>query len=365
MKRWSLTTPFFACLFVVAGVVAGCNEAPLKQTSPDAGASAGGLSPDQAARVIAKIGDRTITLGDYARALERMDQYDRLRYQSKERRRELLEEMIDVELLAEEAKRLGLDKDPETADALRAILRDAVLAASREGLPTPAQISEQEVRAFFESHADRFVEPERRRVAAIVMKDKKEAEKVLAEALKIKKPAEWGELFVKHSLTAPKHKGPATPAELAGDLGIVGPMEDPKGNSVKVPDTVRAAAFKLREVNDVAPALVEAEGRWFIVRLNGVNQPHKRTLAQADKAIRVLLIQEKMADRERALEEDLRKKFPVVIDDNALGAVKLPQGVEKAAESGPPRGLDGGAETPPNPLEEGEHEGAAAGADGG
>ena len=36
-----------------------------------------------------------------------------------------------------------------------------------------------------------------------------------------------------------------------------------------------------------------------------------------------------MAERERALEEELRKKFPVEIDETALAAVKLPAGVDE------------------------------------
>jgi hypothetical protein len=325
----------------------GCNEAPLKQAPADAGIA--GLSAEQAARVLAKVGDRTITLGDFAKAIERMDQFDRLKYQSKERRRELLEEMIDVELLAAEARRQGIDKEPETADALRMILRDALLAEARTGLPSPAQIPDQDVRAYYEAHPDKFSEPERRRVAAIVMSDKKEGAKVLKEALKIKSPTEWGELFFKHSLTAPKQRGPTTPAEMAGDLGIVGPLDDPKGANPKVPELVRVAVYKLKEVNEVGTELVEAEGRQFIVRLNGKTQPHKRTLAEADRAIRVLLVQEKMAAKERALEDDLKKQFPVEIDDAALAAVKLPPGVEKAEaagghDHGPPQGgaPDGG-----------------------
>ncbi len=317
----------------LSACLVGCNEDPLKQASPDAGPSVAGLSADQAARVVAKVGDRTITLGDFARAVERMDQYDRLRYQSKERRHELLEEMIDVDLLADEAKRRGLDKDPEAQDMLRMILRDAMLSQSREGLPTPAQVPDQEVRAYFDSHPEKFVEPERRRVAAIVMSDKKDAEKVLKEAAKAKTVGEWGELVQKHSLTAPRHKGPTNPAELAGDLGIVGPPDDPRGSNLRVPEPVRAAAFQLKDVNDLAPDLVEAEGRFFIVRLAGVSPPHHRTLAQADKAIRVLLIQAKMAARERALEADLRKQFPVQIDETALDAVKLPPGLEKPEHS--------------------------------
>jgi peptidyl-prolyl cis-trans isomerase C len=319
--------PLAGALFVA---LVGCNEAPL-QPLPDAGPPVAGLPADQAARTIARVGDRTITLGDFARTLERMDQFDRLRYQSKERRRELLEELVDVELLAAEARHQGLDKDPETADALRVILREALLNQTSEKLPTPAQLGDQEVRDYYESHADKFSEPERRRVAAIVMSDKKEAAKVLKDALKVKSAPEWGELFAKHSLTAPKPtRGPANPAELAGDLGIVGPMEDAHGNNPKVPDPIRAVAFKIKDVSEVFPDLVEVEGRQFIVRLQGITKPHKRTLAEADRAIRVLLIQEKANQIEHELQVELEKKFPVEIDEAALAAVKIPTGIDKA-----------------------------------
>ena len=196
MKLWPVA-------LVSLGLLAACNEPALKQTPADAGPPVGGLTPEQGARVVAKVGDRTITLADFARTLDRMDQFDRLRYQSKERRKELLEEMIDVELLAAEARRLGIDKEPDTQDAVRTILRDAILAQSREGMPSPAAIPDAEIRAYYDAHLDRFTEPERRRVAAIVMTDKKEAQKVLKDAQKVNTPTEWGELIFKHSLTAP------------------------------------------------------------------------------------------------------------------------------------------------------------------
>src|SRR5437773_1904701 len=103
----------------------GCNESALEQPAADSGPPVAGLSAKEAAKVVAKVDDHAITLGEFAKSLERMDQFDRLRYQTKERRRELLNEMIDVQLLAAEAKRRGLDKDPETQDQIRGILRDA------------------------------------------------------------------------------------------------------------------------------------------------------------------------------------------------------------------------------------------------
>ena len=317
--------PLAGALFVV---LVGCNEAPLKPSPADAGSPITGLPADQAARTVAKVGDRTITLADFARTIERMDQFDRLRYQSKERRRELLEEMIDVELLAAEAKRLGLDKDPEATDAYRLILREAILDEAHKKVPTPAQIGEQEVRAYYDAHADKFVETERRRVTAIVMTDKKEAAKVLKEALKVKSATEWGQLFAKSSVTASK-LGPTNPGELAGDLGIVGPPDDPKGVNPKVPEPIRIAAFKLKDVGEVGADLVEAEGRQFIVRLQGITKAHKRTFAEAERSVRVLIAQDKRAEAEKELEAELRKQYPVEIDEAALAAVKTPPALDK------------------------------------
>lgn len=317
-------------LFVAAILVlsAGCNDKAVAPPAPDAAAPAAGLSQEQAARTLAKVGDRVITLGDFAATLERMDQFDRLRYQTKERRKELLDEIIDVELLAAEAKRRGLDKQPETEEAIRQILRDAILADARKGLPAPGEIPPAEVRAYYEAHAEEFREPERRRVAAIVLSDKKTAERVLKDATKIKTAAEWGELFYKHSTTAPKTKDPNASLDLAGDLGVVGALDDPRGKNPKIPEPIRAAVFKIGSVGAVLDEIVEADGRFYVVRMNGITAAHNRTLQEADRSIRVKILQQKMQDREKALEAELRKKFAVEIDDAALAKVKLPEGVK-------------------------------------
>jgi peptidyl-prolyl cis-trans isomerase C len=300
----------------------GCNDGALKR-APEGGSPVKGLSPEQAGRVVAKVGDRAITVAEFAKALDRMDQYDRLRYQSKERRRELLSEMVDVELLAQEAKRRGLDKEPEAQEQVRQILRDALLSEARQGVPAPAEIAADEVRAYYDSHAEKFSEPERRRAAAIVLDDAKKAKEALDKALKIKNAADWGDLFAKYSITAPKKKE-QTAVELVGDLGIVGPPDDAHGGNPKVPEPVRSAVFQIDKVGSILDHLVEAEGRWFIVRMNGQTAAHKRSLAEADRSIRVLLLQDKLAAKEKALEEGIRKKIPVEIDDKALAGIQLP-----------------------------------------
>jgi parvulin-like peptidyl-prolyl isomerase len=313
----------------------GCKDKALQPggRSADAGVTPGGLNPAQAALVVAKVGDREITLGEFAATLENMDQFDRLRYQTPERRKDLLEQIVTVELLAAEARARGLDKEPETVEALRQVLRDAILHDLRRAAPAPAEIPEAEVRAYYEAHKADFEEPERRRVAHIAVKDKPKADKLLTDARKAT-PAQFGQLALEHSLDSPG-KGYKGPVEMLGDLGIVGPPGDARGDNPRVPPELRAAAFQITKLGDVLDRLVQtADGTFHVVRLVGKTDAHTRSYAEAERTIRITILQRGIAEREAALEAELRKQFPVQIDEEALGRVKLPFDPAATADAG-------------------------------
>lgn len=310
------TALVFACLWAVSG----CDDKAIPETKkPPAG-----LTRQQAAAVLARVGDKTITVGDFAATLERLDDIDRLRFQTVEKRRELLSQMIDLELLAEEARRRGLDKDPSVQIGVRQILRDAMLAKAREGLMAPAEIPTADVAAYYEAHKQEFEEPERRRVAAIVLGDAATADDVASKAAKLDSPAKWGELYFDKSLDAPKTRDPQAPLDLAGDLGLVGAGDDPRARNDRVPPEVRKVAFELEKVGDVAPKPVRSGDRYYVVRLTGMSKGHVRSLSEAERAIRIAILQAKVREREEALEAELRQRFPVRVDDAALGAVAVP-----------------------------------------
>ena len=317
-------------LYLVFSLVAaggGCKSkgrnAPSQAGSAAASASARKLTPELEKKVLAKVGNREITLGDYAATIERMDPFERLRYQSPERRKQLLEEIIQVELLAQEAKRRRLDQKPETQERIRQMLRDELLRDARRGVPAPAEIPEAEVRAYFEQHRDEFREPERRRVAHVVLGSRAQAKTVLDRAKKAT-PAEWGKLVGEFSLDKPPKQGPAAPPELAGDLGIVGPPGHPRGANPAVPEALRAAVFKIAEIGAVLDEVVESDGRFHVVRLTGRTDARDRAYAEAERTIRVAIVQRKIREREAELDRELRQKYPVTIDDGALARVSVP-----------------------------------------
>ena len=82
-------------LFFVA-ILSACHGKQQTSAAPSESASAvpGKLTPELAKQVLAKVGDREITLGEYAETLERMDPFERLRYQSADRRKQLLNEIV-------------------------------------------------------------------------------------------------------------------------------------------------------------------------------------------------------------------------------------------------------------------------------
>jgi peptidyl-prolyl cis-trans isomerase C len=280
------------------------------------------LAGNDGEQVLATVGTARITLADYAAALSRMDRYERLRYQSTERRVQLLEEMVDLELLAGEALRLGLDRDPEVAMRLDQALRDELLQDLKQTLPSPQAIPEAEVRAYYEAHRTEFEEPERRRIGAIVVADTALAERLAEQAARAS-AAEFGELVRRHShFRAPPDEN--TPIELEGDLGIVSLEKAHRGAKSAIPEPVIRAVFALEKIGDVAPRPVAAEGRNYVVRLTGRTERRQRTLAEADRAIRLRLVDQKLREAEARLIAEAKKSTRVVIDEGALQRAPLP-----------------------------------------
>jgi hypothetical protein len=267
-----------------------------------------------------------------------MDQFDRLRYQSVERRKELLDEMITCELLAQEATAKGYDKDPLAQQELRSILRDAMLAEARKDAPTPESVPESEVRAYFDAHRADYKDPERRRVSAIVLRDDATAKATLERALKSPAASQWGEIVREKSIDPQARAN--VPVDLTGDLGIVSPPGDPRGENTRVPEEVRVAAFQIDKVGGVADKVVASGGKFYVVRLTQKLPAHERTLQEAERSIRVKLSQDKLRAKEDELIASLRKSVKVEIDEGALATVKVEAPL--LGEAGAPPSSDAG-----------------------
>jgi parvulin-like peptidyl-prolyl isomerase len=279
-----------------------------------------GLAPEQARVVLARVGEKAITVGDYAAALQRMDRFERLRYQSPERRKQLLDELIAIELLADEARRQGLDRELDTQLRLDQAVRDEVLGDLRAAEPTPDSIPESEVRSYYDSHKDEFMEPERRRVAEVVATRVEEAKRVI-EAARNASAQDWGRLVRKNS-TGRKDASGSVPLELEGDLGIVSSPGEGSSSEPKVPEAVVKAVFSIDKVGGVSDEPVLVQNQYHVVRLSSRMQARLRTFAEAERSIRIKLVQQRIEASQQRLLDDLRKRIPVSVNQALLATIK-------------------------------------------
>jgi parvulin-like peptidyl-prolyl isomerase len=200
-------------------------------------------------------------------------------------------------------------------------------------LPPLEEISEREVREYYDAHRSEFKEPERRRVLMIRVGSAERAQTVLEQAKGVS-GQKWGKLADEYALD--RHNlGEEGAPELAGDVGFVSAPKEKRGENDAVPDAVRQAIFELDKVGDVAPSAVEEGSFFYVVRLGGISPARDRSVTEADRAIRVELRRRKFIEAEKKLEADLRKKYPVAIDEQAIQSYRGKAPTKNSPEKAP------------------------------
>ena len=276
-----------------------------------------GLTEAQANEVLVKVGDRTITVGEFADRLASQSPYLQARFESPERRKEFLDNMVRYELLVYEAKRRGYMDDPEVQRARRSVMVQELIEQEVEEPLEENPVLEDEVQAAYETNPHEFDRPEQMRASHIFITNQKKAKAILAQAKKADR-ANFSRLAREHSEDE-KTKGNS------GDLRFFTADGDGQPSAA-----IRKAAFSIDKIGDVYPELIEDGGGYHIVMLTGKRAELKRTYEQAKRAIRHKLTKERKEAAMAALTERLREQVPVEVDYDALEEVvvevpELPQ----------------------------------------
>jgi peptidyl-prolyl cis-trans isomerase C len=291
-----------------------------------------GLTREQAKEPLVVIGDTTITVGDFAEQLADKSPYLRARYASPERRRELLEELVRFELLAREAKRRGLDQSEEVQRTKRQLMVQQMMKAEFEDKVQLSDISDDDIKAYYDAHRDEFHKPAQVRASAILVKDEAKARKLLTQ---LSDKPDDDELFRQLATT---QNDDAMLKERAGDLQFFSrPSERVEGDPV-LPDAVAEAAFKLSEIGDLAPEPVKTANGFYIVKLTGKRKELARTLDQARRPIQHKLWRERREAAIQGFVAELRKKAAIEENWALLEQVKLEPAAADAGAAEPTQG---------------------------
>lgn len=304
--------------------LAGCGdkkkeETPAAQPSsePAGPAKTHGLTQEQAAEPIAKVGDTTITVGEFADRLASQSPYLRARYSSPERKREFLDNMVRFELLSIEAQKRGLDKQPEVERVKRQMMVQQMMTElfDEQGVKL-SDIPDADIEAYYAAHKNEFNKPEQRRASHILCKTKAECEAVLTK-LKAGKSDDM-ELFRK---LAEQHNADATTKERQGDLRFF--SREPAEGENAPPKAVRDAVWTLAKNGELYDGVVESEQGFHVIKRTGERPALARTLEDARRLIQNRLWREKREAAIDAFVAELRKKAEVKENLDVLAQVKV------------------------------------------
>ncbi|HEY8430686.1 MAG TPA: peptidylprolyl isomerase [Sandaracinaceae bacterium] len=314
-------TPWLLASLVLAGASAlGCGDDQASTETPAEGDSQGervhGLTEAQRREPLAVIGERTITVGEFADELASKGSFIRARYASPERRREFLDQMIRFELLAQEARRRGYHALPEVERTRKQMMIRRFLE-ERFDRGGPESIPEEEVRAYYEQHRSEFHTPEQVRASHIQVRDRATAQRILQQLL-----ASPNDLRLYRQL-ADQHNTDQETRDRFGDLRFFSRPSERAEGEPDVPPEVAEAAFRIERIGGIYPEVVRSQRGYHVVKLTGRRAPMHRSFEEAERPIRDRLYRQRREEAIQRLVDELRAEADVEENLDLLGEVRL------------------------------------------
>lgn len=293
--RWSLLFPLALAL--------ACNGKPAQKG--EGGKARGAdvaLARTDVKDSVATVGGAPIPLDDLKRQIARTPPADG-RVHSKEERLAALDELVEEEVLFQEALKRGLYHDSK----VRKILTNLLLRDEVYGKVKADDIPEEDLLAYYQEHKDEFITPEKVQVRRIMLRssDERDAAATMAEAKRIhaelqRDPRLFSELATKSSDGPYRRRG--------GDLGFVS-REGKPGVDAAVIDK----AFSM-QINEIS-APFEAGGAVHILQLVNRRERTERSFDQMKGSVMRMVKQRKHNELKEKYIRDARERYPVKIDE--------------------------------------------------
>lgn len=238
---------------------------------------------------------------EFMKAVRSMPEH--IRTVAQEKKTEFLESFVTERLLLQEAEAKGIQHQADVQELLQQA-RNRILVTKfiEQELASKVDVTDAEVKTYYDNHSDEFVVPYRLRASHILLRDRAEAEALLA---KIKGGELFEEQAKKYSMDPTASKG--------GDLGYV-----TKGQLI--PEVEEALfALKKGELSDV----VQSKFGFHILKVTGEAKPQTKELHLVSRDIRERLTLEKRSQAFNDLMERLKKKAGVKINTEELNKLEF------------------------------------------
>lgn len=159
-------------------------------------------------KIVARVQDNVITEGDLDKALRTLPKQSAQQFMGPQGRKNLLTEMVNQEILYLDAMEKGLDKTEAFEMELKEIAKNLLKQHAVKAVLSNVEVSDEEVKDYYNENPDQFVAQERVRASHILVKEEEDAKNLAKE---IANGLSFEEAAGQHSECPSKSQG--------GDLG--------------------------------------------------------------------------------------------------------------------------------------------------
>ena len=316
--RWSLCIGMSLMLL-------GCGKDSAKGSDYKLAAESS-LTEQQKGEVVARIGDRLITLQEFEKRLNQQSTFARARHNSPSRKQEFLDSLVRFELLAIEAERKGYGEDPDVQLAQKQAMVRRFTSQELSKLVKMSDVTPADIEAHYNENISEFSRAEQVRAAHILLPSEARGLEVLAELnAAIEKTPKQAQSIFKEFVT--KYSTDDATKARGGDLLFFGkpgvnPVKRPQSAPL-VPTSVANAAYTLKEVGQIVAVPVKSSQGFHLIQKTGFRRPYKRELKDVSDKIRVRLFRQKKSEAMLNYVKELRTKAKVDVDESVLSKVKM------------------------------------------
>ncbi len=282
------------------------------------GSKTSGSQPEskKEGQVLAEVNGGTITTGDFNRELKNLPEYLKAMAETPQGRKEMLDTMVIRELILQQAAKDGIDKSPEIEEKLKDLKKRLIVEAFlKKKVEADTQVSDADLKKFYEQNKDKFKTGDQIKASHILVKTEKEAKDILAQ---IKAGGNFEALAKKYSVDSSAAKG--------GDLGWFG-----KGSMVPVFEKA-ALGLKEGQVSDV----VKSDFGYHIIKLTGKRAAGVRPFEEVKEQIKAALMPSKQQEIFQKIKEELKKDAKITVKEDVLNSLGGAKGEGKPAEPSQP-----------------------------
>ncbi|MCK5807964.1 peptidylprolyl isomerase [bacterium] len=316
-------------LFLIAISLVGCNKAG------DNGTNLNLFPATKSGKVIASFDGLTITDEYVESYLNQLNPYLRNRYSDPEKKKELVDRIVEGELLAYYAMKEGAATDKVLLTKIKSnIARFYMGSVLKNKIEKEIKVTPAEIKEYFKKNTAKYTQPAKVKTSHILVKitdardeaaAKKLAGKVYGEVMTSKGKAQS---FVK---LVQKYSDDAGSKRRGGDVGYFATV----ANGGRMVKEFTEASFALKDIGDIS-ALVKTQYGFHIIKLTGKKEAVVKNINDVEKRIESALKADKRKEAYKTALVDIKKRTNFKIDEAAVQAIKMdiPDEVKNAPKMG-------------------------------